>query len=746
MPRTAVRTFLFSDLRDYTVVVETRGDAAGQKLLRAYRRIVRAEVAAHRGAEIKTEGDSFYVVFREPSRAVRCALGIARRVAAHDRRNGGGDPPIRVGIGINTGEAVVHDEGYVGSAVIVAQRLTARAAAGQILVTDTVRSLIRTSGLAPTRDLGAWIFKGVSEPVRVHEVDSRGAARTSALGPALRIPAMLLDSRPSDAQGLVVCPELVQRESQVAALFEHLAAAASGETRIVALSGEAGIGKSRLCREIARIADTEGFYVLGGRSHGAADAPYEPIVAALRPYAQARGTEVLRRVLGGLTTELRRLLPEIDGEAAAPDAALPDDERRDRFFRTVQLLLEDAAAVRPVLLVIEDLQDADAASRELLRYLAGTLRTGILLVVAYREEQVSSGDAAAALLAELDRQRVLTTLELRRLDREGVARMVRAMAPDRASDELVGELHERSEGVPFYVEELLKTALDAERPGARLRLPRTVRDSVQTRVRRLAAAHGQGAVELIEAVAVAGVPLGRAMLDRLAGDDEAARDIAAAVDAQLLERAPTQAEIYRFRHALIREAVAETIPAERRRRLALRVGTALEGSVDPAENATQLSRLFAAGGDAAKALGYARLAADRALAVGAYGSAIDVLAEAVEHARGTPDERPTLEQVALALQAAGRAVEAEAALRRAREVASSAGDVKAVAGIDVRLATVLRMEGRHADAVEAAKRAVRALEPGSSAALAEAVCTLASLAWSTNDARATARLAARALG
>src|SRR6266545_5779892 len=86
------------------------------------------------------------------------------------------------------------------------------------------------------------------------------------------------------ATGLIVCPDLVQREKPLAVLLDQLGAAAQGQSRFVALTGEAGVGKSRLVRELARIAHEDGFYVFGGRSHASAATPYEPFVAALRPY------------------------------------------------------------------------------------------------------------------------------------------------------------------------------------------------------------------------------------------------------------------------------------------------------------------------------------------------------------------------------------------------------------------------------------------------------------------------------
>src|SRR6478736_1166311 len=107
--------FLFSDLRNYTKFVEAHGDAAAAALLDRYRRIVRHEVAEFGGAEIKTEGDSFYVVFPSASGAVQCGLAIVRATA--DEAREAGEPPIQVGIGVHAGETVETEEGFVGSAV-----------------------------------------------------------------------------------------------------------------------------------------------------------------------------------------------------------------------------------------------------------------------------------------------------------------------------------------------------------------------------------------------------------------------------------------------------------------------------------------------------------------------------------------------------------------------------------------------------------------------------------------------------
>lgn len=168
--------FLFADLRGYTAYVERHGARAAAELLARYRTVVRAAVAAQGGAEIRTEGDSFYVVFPSASAAVDCALDIVGRAAASDAST---HAPILVGIGVHAGESIQTAEGPVGSAVNIAARLCALAGPGQVLVSDTVRSLTRSVGSASYAPMGRKRLKGVDEPVGVYRatrgVESAGS-------------------------------------------------------------------------------------------------------------------------------------------------------------------------------------------------------------------------------------------------------------------------------------------------------------------------------------------------------------------------------------------------------------------------------------------------------------------------------------------------------------------------------------------------------------------------------------------
>jgi class 3 adenylate cyclase len=173
-PDSVTRGFLFSDLRAYTDFVETHGAAAAASLLERYRTLVREAVQHFGGAEIKTEGDSFYVVFNSVSGvAVRCGLAITRNAMADALEHR--DQPISVGVGVHAGETIETAEGYVGSPVNIAARICSQAGPNEVLVSETARSLTRTVLPVRFEARGRRQLKGVAEPVALFSVIETGA-------------------------------------------------------------------------------------------------------------------------------------------------------------------------------------------------------------------------------------------------------------------------------------------------------------------------------------------------------------------------------------------------------------------------------------------------------------------------------------------------------------------------------------------------------------------------------------------
>ena len=165
-------TFMYADLRDYTAYIEAHGDTAGAELIEAYRKLVRRRVAQFGGVELKTEGDSFLVEFTTATQAIACASGILgdanKQVVTASRE------PMAIGIGLNAGEPARVGTDYVGSAVNLAARLGQQAKKGELLVSDVVFGLLRTSGLPPPSELVSLQLKGIDEPIRIYQIDWKG--------------------------------------------------------------------------------------------------------------------------------------------------------------------------------------------------------------------------------------------------------------------------------------------------------------------------------------------------------------------------------------------------------------------------------------------------------------------------------------------------------------------------------------------------------------------------------------------
>ncbi len=178
-----VRGFLFADLRGYTAFVERAGDVAAANHLDRYRTLVRSIIEDQAGAEIRTEGDSFYVVFPSPSAAVRAGLALVSKAADDAAEHP--DEPIRVGVGIHAGESAETTEGYVGAAVNLAARICSVARPGEVLVSDTVRSLTRSSLPITFVSRGRPALKGVAEPVELFAVGT-GDRAAGAVRPRRR--------------------------------------------------------------------------------------------------------------------------------------------------------------------------------------------------------------------------------------------------------------------------------------------------------------------------------------------------------------------------------------------------------------------------------------------------------------------------------------------------------------------------------------------------------------------------------
>jgi len=725
------RAFLFSDLRDYTSFVEAKGDAAAAALLREYRTLVRREVGRHDGGEVKTEGDSFYVVFDRPSSALDCAVAILRAAEAQTAR----DPstPLRVGIGLHAGETVEYDDQFVGSAVNIASRLAGRAGAMELLISDTLRGLVRTSQSLPMTDRGGLELKGVSERIRAWNVDWRDRAHASAAA----APQIVVSAPPpAPATGQLLCPTTVGRSDEIARFDASLEAAVGGAGQTVVVGGEAGVGKTKLVRDAQTRASARGARVLIGLTRQSDEGlPYAPFVSAIRSGFHGLDRDELSRVLQRSAPDLAELFPEL---GRAERSLTPSGVERHRLSVAFQHLFRAFAREAPVLVVLEDLHWADETSLELLQYLARELRdVRVLLLASYRSDEMHRRHPFLRALAGLQRERLVTEIQLKRLTPEQTGELIRATfaarEPDvRISDEFRDALYARSEGNPFFTEELLKALVDSggvywkegdgwqRKPIEQLEIPGSIREAVRARMDELAA----DARDTLSAAAVFGLRFPFDALRAMRGvDDELLEThLRQLIERQLVSEVEDGGDEYAFRHALTREVVYDDLLVRERKRIHRRAADVL--AADPKSEPVVIANHLLAAGETQLAVPRLIEAADRAARTSAPREAAALYAKVIDIGVADDVLAGVVERQAEAYQAFDASLSIKAAQEAEtlyRQIGDSLGRSRA-----------LRLEGRghfYEGSTELAEQRTQA-----------AIDTLAG-AESVELARATAQLA-----
>ena len=484
------------------------------------------------------------------------------------------------------------------------------------------------------------------------------------------------------------------RDWEMAELMAGLEDAIGGRMRLLLIAGEPGIGKTWLAEHLADHATGRGARVLWVRCWEAGGAPpFWPWTQVIRALAEDLDDQALADRLGAGAAPVAQLVPglaeRLGTTAPFSGPSRVSDATRFSLFETVAGFLRQAATVRPLVLVVEDLQAADDSSLLLLEFLARDPRGARLLVVGtYRNVAADRRHGIGDAMGQLVREGHL--LGLRGLDRREVRRLIEALSGLDPSEAMVAAVHETTEGNPLFVREtvrLLATDAALEDPG-RLRVP--LSGSVRTVIARRLGPLSADAVVVLSAAAVVGRefdlslvgPACELPMDRVLGglSEAVALDVVAEEDGAVGR--------YRFSHSLIREVLYERLPIPARMQLHRRVGEAIERRHGDALGAhvAELAHHFAeaaVAGEAAKALAYASRAGERALAMHAYEEAAAQYRRALHILGFAGPDAPVRCELLLRLgeaQArAGRYGEAEATCLEAAELSRTLGSSEQLA-------------------------------------------------------------------
>ena len=541
--------------------------------------------------------------------------------------------------------------------------------------------------------------------------------------------------------GRVASPIFVGRIEELELLEAARRRAADADPAVVLVGGEAGVGKTRLVAELTSRCANDGTRVLAGGCVPVGDGalPYAPIVEAMRALASDVGVGAVRELVGPSWRELARLLPAL----GAPETGVqPDQAAQTRLFELLLGLLGRLAELARLVVVVEDLHWADSSTRDLLSFLVRNLRRErILLVVTYRNDEPGQ-QRLGPYLAELDRAGRVERIDLRRLDQFETVLQLAGILGAAPTTDLVDVVFARSQGNPFFTEELLGVV----RSGSD-ELPATLRDLLRGRV----AALPDRARQVLAVVAVAGREVSHRLLAAaVVGLDDPAlvEALRATVISQLLVTTPG-GDSYQVRHALLREVIdADLLPGERAR-LHADLAQALTGRPEladgpPAVAAAEVAAHWDAAGEPTRALPsrvQAGLTAERARAFPEaqrhYERALEQWEQVIDPGRAAGLDRvELLTRAADAASASGRSQRALALLGEALDQLDPATDPVRAALLLTRLGGERWATGDE-PGLAALEEAVRILPAEPSAERARVLAeyaTLLMLAGSLRDA------------
>jgi class 3 adenylate cyclase/predicted ATPase len=652
-------TVMFSDLVGSTALSTCMDPEDLREVISAYQKCVAETVGRFGGFVAKYMGDGVLIYFGYPQaheddaeRAVRAGLELIAAVTALKTH-----APLQTRVGIATGLVVVGDligsgasqeQAIVGETPNLAARLQGIAEPNSVVVAESTRKLL--GNLFELADLGARDLKGITGPVQAW-----AALRPSSVEG--RFDAL-------HASGVT---ELVGREEEFELLLRRWSRAKAGEGQVVLVSGEPGIGKSRLTAALMeRLAFEPHTRLRYFCSPQHTDSALYPIISQMERAAGHAHDDTAQARLDKLDVLLAQsLTPPQDAVLLAEMLSLPNDgrystldldpqQRRQKTLEALTAQLEALARAKPVLMIFEDAHWIDPTSLEVLGRTVNRLRTlRGLLIVTYRPEFEPLWIGTP----------YVTALNLNRLDEREIAGMIDRVIGNKTLPESIRQdIIERTDGIPLFVEEMTRAVLEAETeneaqktaatvPSSALPIPASLHASLMARLDRLGPAK-----EVAQIGAAIGREFSHPLLAAVVSKPEAAlqSSLDRVVKAGLLFRQGMPPHVtYLFKHALVQDAAYGTLLRDPRRALHARIAEILESRfADVATNQPELlARHYAEAGLTAKAASFWGKAGQRSLERSALVEASEQLARALDLIATLPTT-PALRREQINLQVA----------------------------------------------------------------------------------------------
>jgi tetratricopeptide (TPR) repeat protein/KaiC/GvpD/RAD55 family RecA-like ATPase len=531
--------------------------------------------------------------------------------------------------------------------------------------------------------------------------------------------------------------QLIDRVDEMKFLKEAVDRTLRGQGGVVFLSGEAGIGKTRLARELGAYASLHGMRVLYGRCPALfrmdGVPPYVLWRQVVKDYLETCTPEQLYRVVGFCAAEVVKLVPELRQKLPTIPQSFPisPEQEQNRLFEAVSQFITNISREIPLLVVLDDLQWTDPSSILLLHYLVrGVYRTSLLILGAYRSTDIDSKHPLTPVLTELNRERLLQSILLKRMSLNDISEMIRRLLEqDDASSEFCKMVYEKTRGNPFFAEEVvgsLKEEGVIHREGnvwkirevSKIEFPESVKSVIKARIGRL----DDECQDLLTMASFVGNDFTFEALSSVASveEDKLLALLEKMLKTRLIKEKLIRGEgMYSFADTIVRDVVHDEVSLMRHKKLHCVVGCALEkvyaGKTD--EHLGELAYHFLEGGDRGKALDFFLKAGEKAQGVYAHNEAFSYFhhaLELLEEGKADPERRASVIERLGDLKA--WVGETDACLKHWDEsltLWNQLGEKRRVADLHVKMAKVLWDEvGDKAKASEHHSAALQILEKG----------------------------------